>query len=543
MARSLVWWQIFKHTRVLTVTVTLLLIAFGGASMKAEVKSSFVVGVNYPWIAYGHDFGGNLWGHDGLITGGWTYQTYVDSQGLIDARYTKSKAHSGVGSLNLTADLVGHDPEKAKGEVYIDLRSHTPPGVSVPIDVTHATVSCWLFLPDGSAGDPNAPNGVQFIFKSEGFYSLYTPYQNIQRGQEGHWVQFTADASTADYRDAQYDPAKGIAVGLKISINDHSDATLAGEIFLDDYVISTPPPIAFDFERLEVETDFGTLQQALGECSAPVVRVFVFADGRASPEFSFDDEVTGLDEYFFQDLDALLEAAKQQNLKVIPVLLDFSWFDLAKFENGVQLGGRSGIIRNSIRRQAFLDKALKPLVQRYCDNSQILAWEVINEPEWATKELSTGFQTSDPVALAEMQEFVRLCAETIHSCTGQRVTVGSARRMWLQYWSGLGLDLYQFHWYEHFSQEEPFPWHPYSQLGLDKPALVGEVPTATGLYSTRDYLLAAASAGYEGLLVWSYRAPDEFSGYANAREMLEGWCGASPRRRAVRSSIEESDHP
>lgn len=526
MARPWISLRIFIVTLLLAATPCL----------RAEPKRSFITGVNYPWIAYGHDFGSNLWGHDGLITGGWTYQTYVDSQGFTDARFVKSRARSGVGSLGLTADLIGHDPEKAKGEVYIDLRSHTPPGLSVPVDVTRAKVSCWLFLPRGSAGDPDAPNGVQFFFKSgNDFFSLYTPYQNIRSDQEERWVQFTADASMGEYVDAGFDPARVVAVGLKIAINDGSDAAFAGTIFLDDYVLSTAPPIAFDFEKLEVETDFLVLQQALEHCSAPAVRVFVFADGRAAPEFASGDQVTGLDDSFFQDFDVLLETARQHGLQVIPVLLDFTWFDRARLENGVQLGGRSGVIRNPHRRQAFLDRAVRPLVERYCGNAQIAAWEVINEPEWATKELPTGFQTTDPVALAEMQEFVRASAQTIHSCAGQKVTVGSARRMWLHHWSGLGLDLYQFHWYDHFSAEEPFPWQRRSELGLDKPVIVGEVPTANTNSSAPDYLLAAANGGYDGLLLWSYRARDDVSGYDNARSMLEGWCSASPRRRAVRS--------
>jgi len=504
--------------------------------LDAEPARSFITGVNYPWIAYGHDYGRNAWGHDGFITGGWTAQTYVDSQGFTDARFSRAFAHSGAGSLSLTVDLAGGRPEKGKGEVYLDLRKHTPSGLAVPIDLSHATVSCWLYLPRGSAGDPGAPNGVQFFFKSDGFDSLYTPFQNLQSNLEEMWVQFTADASIAGYADTRFDPTKVIAVGLKFGINDQSDARLTGTIFLDDYVLHAPT-IAFDFEALEVERDFAVLQQTLGQCSTPAVRVIVFADGRAAPEFAAENQVIGLDEFFFQDFDALLEAAGRHNLRVIPVLLDFSWFDKATSENGVQLGGRSDIVRNSSLRQSFLDHALKPFVERYCGDPQILAWDVINEPEWATKELPDDFHTSDQVALAEMQELVRLAAQTIHSCPGQRVTVGSARRKWLQYWSGLGLDLYQFHWYDHFSDDEPFPWQPYSQLGLDKPVLVGEVPTANTDPTTRDYLLDAAGAGYEGLLVWSYRASDDVSGFANARSTLEGWCNAAPKRRAAGSGL------
>ncbi|PYQ30110.1 MAG: hypothetical protein DMF56_10340 [Acidobacteria bacterium] len=496
-----------------------------------------MAGVNYPWIAYGHDFGKNAWGHDGLITSGWTYQTWFDSQGLVDTRVSTKKARSGAGSLEITPDLVGKHPTKSRGEVYIDLNNHRPPGTPVPIDVRHATVSCWLYLPRGSAGDARrAPNGVQFFFKSgKGFKSHYTVYQNISGDQEERWVRFTADASTGE-SDAEYDPTKVVAVGLKIGINSDSGATLTAPIYVDDFVIGTTPPITFDFEQLEIDRDFAILQQALGGCSTPAVRVFVFTDGRASPELTFSDQVTGLDEYFFQDFDALLESAARHKLKIIPVLLDFHWFDAAKDENGAQLGGRSNVIRNSVRRQSFLENALEPLVRRYCGNPAILAWDVINEPEWATKELPDK-PTVDAVPLAEMQEFVRAVASTIHSsCPGQTVTVGSARRQWLQSWSGLGLDLYQFHWYDWMAAAEPFPWLPYAQLALDKPAVVGEVATATTGHTTQDFLMSAADSGYQGLLVWSYRAGDDRSDYANARSMLESWCGAIPRRRSVRSS-------
>jgi hypothetical protein len=531
--------QLSAPARVLLLTAALM----AAPAMIAEPNGPFITGVNYPWIAYGHDFGRNAWGHDGLITGGWTYQTHFDSRGLTDARFAKTRARSGTGSLGITAKLTGGHPERSKGEVYIDLRTHTPPGASVPVDIRNTTVRCWLYLPKGSAGDPNARNGVQFFFKSEGFRSLYTDYQNIGPDSEERWVQFTADTSDVEHVDAGFDPAKVIIAGIKIGINDESQWSFDGTIFLDDYALDGDPAIRFDFEQLEVEHDFEVLQQALGRCSVPAVRVFVFADGRAAPEFSLDGRVTGLDDVFFDDFDALLETAGRFGLQVIPVLLDFSWFDEARIDNGVQLGGRSPIARDPARRQSFLDNALGPLVDRYCGNPQILAWDVINEPEWATKELPDGFQTTDPVALAEMQEFVRLAAGRIHSCPGQQVTVGSARRMWMHHWRGLGLDLYQFHWYEHFASAEPFPWQTYARLGLDKPALAGEVPTATGLHSASDYLRAAARGNYAGLLLWSYRAGDNASAYANARSMLERWCTASPRRRAVRSGAGSGSAP
>ena len=72
---------------------------YGLASPVMRTASDFLKGVNYPWIGYGHDFGKNAWGHDGLITCGWSYQTWTDSQGFTDTRRSTDRAHSGIASL------------------------------------------------------------------------------------------------------------------------------------------------------------------------------------------------------------------------------------------------------------------------------------------------------------------------------------------------------------------------------------------------------------------------------------------------------------
>lgn len=487
----------------------------------------FLIGVNYPWIAYGHDFGKNAWGHDGIITSGWTYQTYFDSQGFTDTRRCTGNAHTGNGSLCITANLTGQDPNKAQGEVYLDLNNHAPLGTSVPVNMTNVTAHCWLRFPPGSAGPENAPNGVQLFFKSTGvsgdtWYSFYSPWQNIQPSWEEQWVEFTANPSgPPGYKDPQFDPTRVIAIGLKVGINASSTATLTGTIRLDDFRLDTHPPIIFDFEKLETERDFDDLR-----CLSSVIRLFVFADGRASPEFTPSGEVsaTGFDEYFFQDFDTLLGIAGERSLLLIPVLLDFSWCDTRKDVTGVQLGGHSDIIRDVSKRQSFLDNALKPLLQRYATNSQIFAWEVINEPEWAMQEIPKDFQIGDPVTVQQMQDFVKTCADLVHTYSAHKVTVGSARRKWLWYWKGLGLDLFQFHWYEKFLDGEVFPWPPCSELDLDKPCIVGEVPTANTPRSTQDYLDAARNGDYGGLVVWSYRAKDDYSVFSRARPYLENRC-------------------
>ncbi len=72
---------------------------------RAQEMRKCMAGVNYPWAGYGHDFGKNAWGHDGIITGGWTYQTFAGSDGFTDTRFSKEKAHTGAGSLRVIADF------------------------------------------------------------------------------------------------------------------------------------------------------------------------------------------------------------------------------------------------------------------------------------------------------------------------------------------------------------------------------------------------------------------------------------------------------
>jgi hypothetical protein len=248
----------------------------------------------------------------------------------------------------------------------------------------------------GECGAPNA-NGVQLFFKSRGpgsdtWYSFYSSWRDIEPSWEQHWVEFTANPSgPAGYVDPQFDPTRVIAIGIKVAINSSSNATLAGTIYLDDFELDTYPPILFDFETLEAETDLDALK-----CSCGTIRVFIFADGGAAPEFTPTGEVSapGFDEYFFQDFDALLEIARQRNLLLMPVLLDFWWCDLPKQVSGVQLGGHSDIIRDVSKRQTFLDNALKPLIQRYASHPHILAWDVINEPEWAIQDIPNDFQVA-----------------------------------------------------------------------------------------------------------------------------------------------------
>ena len=130
----------------------------------------FLLGWNHPWYGYGHDFGGNLWGRDGIATGGWTAETFVDTRGFRGVEFSKEQACTGQGSLKIDADLRGGDPEDSSGEVRINLETHLPrlcptKAEAGPQDLAGVRVSCCILLPRGAAGRSDAPNGIQFFFK------------------------------------------------------------------------------------------------------------------------------------------------------------------------------------------------------------------------------------------------------------------------------------------------------------------------------------------------------------------------------------------
>jgi hypothetical protein len=86
--------------------------------------------------------------------------------------------------------------------------------------------------------------------------------------------------------------------------------------------------------------------------------------------------------------------------------------------------------------------------------------------------------------------------------------VGSASARWLRLVRGLGLDLYQVHWYDRHDRRAPLAT-PVSALGLDRPAILGEFPTRGSAHAPEQILAIAARAGYAGALAWSALATDE----------------------------------
>jgi hypothetical protein len=252
------------------------------------------------------------------------------------------------------------------------------------------------------------------------------------------------------------------------------------------------------------------LRRELGKLAgsgARLVRLWLLGDGRAGLVADEAGRPLGLDERFFPDLDAALAALAEAGLRGLLVLLDFLWFAPARHENGVQLGGRRELVRDSERRAQLLERVFAPIAERCRRAPEIAAIDLVNEPEWAT--LGTG--TLDPrraVSRREMRGFLSELAACFHARAPQPVCVGLASARWRPLLDGLALDFEQVHWYESLDSLSSLarPVAP-ERPGLRAP-LLGEFPTRGASVPPERIFEIAEAAGYSGALAWSALATD-----------------------------------
>jgi hypothetical protein len=256
------------------------------------------------------------------------------------------------------------------------------------------------------------------------------------------------------------------------------------------------------------------LDDALGAVARDgisVVRVFVLCDARSGVQFDAAGEPLGIDSAVIPDLDVMLATARRHRIGLMPVLLDFHLCGAKQFVNGVQLGGHSRLIADPEVGAAFIDRVLRPIVERYADDETVVAWDLINEPEWCLR--GSRLFRRGTVSFEAMQQFLGEAVRCVKRAAKQPVTVGCAGTWRLDLVRPLGLDFYQVHWYDKFGW--PALARPVAELGLDdRPVILGEFAGR----STRvpDVLDAAKRAGYEGALVWSMLADDKQSAYPPA---------------------------
>jgi hypothetical protein len=268
------------------------------------------------------------------------------------------------------------------------------------------------------------------------------------------------------------------------------------------------------------------------------VRLWIHCSGWASPEFDANGYVTGLSATFLSDMSNLLLRADNHKVMVMPCLWSF---DMTKNnnQNGI------GLIATQAKTQSYIDNALVPMVRRFADTPNLVAWEISNEPEWSVVDQAA-------VTKADLQRFCAMIAAAIHENSGKMVTVGSACLKWNSdmheaednWWkdsvlqaaytnSKAYLDFYQIHYYDWMVGSgwayDPFkPGRDVSYWGLDKPVIVGECPGAAGgLHTIAQQLQNGYSNNYAGVLFWSYNS-DWSDQWATMKVELKGFRDAHP---------------
>ncbi len=258
------------------------------------------------------------------------------------------------------------------------------------------------------------------------------------------------------------------------------------------------------------------------------IRMWLHCDGRASPLMMSDGSVRGLPPTFIADFRDFLDRAEAHELLVIPVLWTFEMVDRR----------RADLITDPAKTQSYIDKALRPLLEATAEYCNILAWEVINEPEWAM-DIPFAGTTSNVLPAGDMQRFVAMCAQAVHETTDHMVTVGSAGLRFINdiyfkadnYWHdtdlhaqspecGLAfLDFYSVHYYK-WTLEILSPFkQKCASLQLDKPVLVSEFGQHKR-FSTQELAQKAMDNGYAGIMPWSVRARDDEGHWSDYREDL-----------------------
>lgn len=276
--------------------------------------------------------------------------------------------------------------------------------------------------------------------------------------------------------------------------------------------------------RLRVDEVFAQL----ADSGLTTVRWWVLGDGRAGLRVDADGFPLGLDDYVFPDLDAGFDAATRRGIRLIPVLIDFLWFDPARSVGGVQTGGRAGLITAPESRWRLHDTVFTRIFERYRRHPAVHAWDLVNEPEWATRGLGT-ILPGRGIPREDMEVFLKELVALGHDWGTQPLTVGLASASGLPLVRKLGLDFYEVHWYDSVESASPLR-RPVSKLRLDRPVLLGEFPTRGSALTPAELLHAAKEAGYSGALAWSRLAEDAFTGWSPDTEVAMAGFARDPGR-------------
>jgi hypothetical protein len=248
-----------------------------------------------------------------------------------------------------------------------------------------------------------------------------------------------------------------------------------------------------------------------------VVRWWVFPDFRGDGvAFDAADHPTGLGGTVLSDVARALELAAQHDLYLMLTLFSFDNFrPTTNMEGGVRARSIKPLIIDAAQRGNLMEKVVRPFARAVASSphrDRLIAWDAINEPEWA---ISGASLHGDPpfdlnpdlegVSHAQMETFLRDVLGVLRTESKALLSVGSAAIKWQHAWDQLDVDFYHFHIYDWVDMYWPYDRSP-AEYGLTtRPVVMGEFPGAGLARAGYSSLLQSwYGDGYAGALAWAY---------------------------------------
>jgi len=257
--------------------------------------------------------------------------------------------------------------------------------------------------------------------------------------------------------------------------------------------------------------------QDMADHGVSVVRWWVFPDFRGDGVvFDGDENPTGLGSTVVQDVQRALELAEEADVYLMLTLFSFDNFRPSQENYGIWVPGMAPMVRDDTKRNMLLENVVRPFAQTAAESpysSRLIAWDVINEPEWAITgpnpyggEDFTPNPELDPVSHAEMETFIGEVIAVLRDESDALVSVGGAAMKWATAWSAVDTDFHQFHIYAWVNDYWPYTGTP-SDYGVDdKPVVMGELPLGeldAGI-PYGEVVGTFYDSGYAGAMAWQY---------------------------------------
>ncbi|KYG01422.1 endo-1,4-beta-glucanase [Sorangium cellulosum] len=234
-------------------------------------------------------------------------------------------------------------------------------------------------------------------------------------------------------------------------------------------------------------------------------------DGQGNP--------TGLGGTSTQDILAALELAEQAQINVMFTLFSFDGFYKTSHNppNGLTVWSMGPIVADAGRRAKLIENVVRPIAKTVASSphrGRMLAWDVINEPEWAMTGPSLyggdpAFEGDsskfDLVTHQQMEALAKESAAVLREETGAPVSVGSAAIKWGQAWTRADVDFYQVHMYGWVNDYFPYDKPPSEYNLTDKPVVMGEFPINMAEMDVGydKFVGDLYTMGYAGAMSWS----------------------------------------